>query len=310
MKLKIDEKNIFNAASEKLDGYYHEARKLSWKYHGKQLKIYYPGKLFPSVSITGTSCAQNCLFCNKHYLEHMIHIADPETMKTFALKLAAKGGKGMLISGGYDEDSAIPLEPFLDVLSDIKNNTDLQLNVHTGLINKKQALAIKNAGIDVVSFDLVTDDEVIKEILQNNKRGKDYIDSFNALLQAGLKVIPHICLGLHYGTIKGNLEALKIALKANPELIVFLGLIPTKGTPMEDSATINPEILGKMLIYARLNNPQCEQSLGCMRVRLKEYEVKAIQAGINRIAVPKNNSLNLAEKLGFEIKRVDSCCAL
>ena len=80
---------------------------------------------------------------------------------------------------------------------------------------------------------------------------------------------------------------------------------------MENSAIIEPEILAKAMIYTRKKNPSIEQSLGCMRVRLPEYEKIAINTGINRIAVPKTKSLEYAkEQFNIEIEKMFSCCAI
>lgn len=310
MNLQIKEEMILNASKEKLTNLNKKACDLSWKYFGKKLKAYYPSSYFPSISITGTRCAQNCLYCNKHYLRNMIEADNPNKLWVLAKNLAKKGGKGMLISGGYDETSKIPITPFLKIIKKIVEELNLKINIHSGLVDQAEAKRLFKAGVHAVSFDLITDDVVIQEILQNDKTSNDYLRSFNYLIQSGLNVIPHICLGLYYGKERGNLEALKIALEAKIKLIVFLGLIPTKGTPMENSKTVEPSTLNKMLLLTRFTAPHIEQSLGCMRLRIDDYEKIAIEAGINRIAVPKKKSLELARKYEIKIEKIDSCCAI
>jgi uncharacterized radical SAM superfamily protein len=131
------------------------------------------------------------------------------------------------------------------------------------------------------------------------------------MLSVGLEVVPHICLGLYFGTEKGNIYAINAALERNPKLIVFIGLIPTKNTPMENSMTIDPTTFLKLLVYTRLKEPKVEQSLGCMRVRLPIYENFAIKAGINRIAVPKRRTIIYAKQtFGLKIEKISSCCAI
>ncbi|MHA1211681.1 MAG: radical SAM protein [Candidatus Heimdallarchaeota archaeon] len=284
---------------------------LSWKYFEKQLIAYYPSTSFPSVSLTGTNCAQNCLYCNKHYLKHMHEANTPEKLKTFAYNLAAKGAKGILISGGYNEQATLPLEPFLETIKEIKAKTNLLINLHPGLVSEEEAQTIAKVGVDAISFDLVVDDNVIEQVLRNGFTGKDYLRSYSNLVTAGLRVVPHICLGLLYGKEDGNLAALEAAFNFNPKLIVFLGLIPTKNTPMESAKIIDPEFVARMLLYTRLEQPQIEQSLGCMRVRKIDYEHFALKAGINRIAVPKKRTLDFArKKYDLQIKELNSCCAM
>ncbi|MFW9924730.1 MAG: radical SAM protein [Candidatus Thorarchaeota archaeon] len=311
MKKKIKWETIFNAQEEELKDFYSDARNESWKFFGRKLKVYYPSDNFPTISLTGIECSQNCLYCNKQYLKNMIQISNPEELINFSEKLEAKGGKGILLSGGYDINSITPLKSFTSAIKQIKTKTNLKINAHTGLIGIEQAKELHESGIDVISFDLVINNQVIKEILQSSKTGKEYIDSFQAIQKAGLNIVPHICLGLYYGTLEGNLEAITQAIKLNPELIVFLGLIPTKGTKMENSPVLRPELLGKIILFTRFLNPKIETSLGCMRVRLPEYEKLAVDAGINRIAVPKKNTIEYAQKeYKLLIERNDSCCAL
>ena len=302
---------VLSASQNELDQLLEEGRSLSWNNFSRTLKVYYPSKNFPSISVTGASCTLNCLHCNKHYLKNMHQINSPSDLMSYAIKLEKKQGKGILLSGGYDEESKVPLEPYLEAVSRIKSETNLKINVHPGLVNSRQAKALADAGVDAVSFDLITDDEVISKVIKNDKRGKDYIESFKSLIKAGLHVVPHICLGLHFGDEKGNLDALKTALKYNIPLIVFLGLIPTKGTIMEKSKIINKDFLTKLILFTRLRKPDLEQSLGCMRVRQIDYEQAAILAGINRIAVPKKKSLDFAvSKLRLSVEQIETCCSI
>jgi len=302
---------ILNTSQNELDQLLEEGRSLSWKNFGQTLKVYYPSKKFPSISVTGASCALKCLHCNKHYLKNMHHIESPNDLVNFAIGLEKKQGKGILLSGGYDEESIVPLESYLEAISSIKSRTNLKINVHPGLVSFKQAKALADTGVDAISFDLITDDEVISRVIKNNKQGKDYIESFKSLIKAGLHVVPHICLGLHFGDEKGNLDAIEIALKYEIPLIVFLGLIPTKGTFMEKSKIINKDYLTRLILYTRLRKPHLEQSLGCMRVRQIDYEQAAILAGINRIAVPKKKSLDFAvNRLGLSVDQIETCCSI
>ncbi|MBD3191592.1 MAG: radical SAM protein [Candidatus Heimdallarchaeota archaeon] len=308
--MSVNAKQILTAPFSSLDETFQKAREMSWKYHGKKIVGYYPGESFPSVSITGKKCSQNCQYCDGYYLQHMYPATTPTVLEQFALKLARKGGQGLLISGGYTQEGIVPLEPFLPTIGTIKEKTDLTINAHVGLVNKDQAKKIAETGIDFVSYDLITDEQVISEILQSDKTGEDYLASYQALVDAKIDVIPHICLGLYYGTIKGNIEAIKAAIDYSPRLIVFLGLIPTKHSPMANSPTISPELVAKILLWTRFVSPEIEQSLGCMRVRTKQIEELAIKAGINRIAVPKKSTLSFALKTyQLSFQQMHACCA-
>ncbi|TFF84789.1 radical SAM protein [Candidatus Heimdallarchaeota archaeon] len=305
---KINE--LFTIPSEEVKPFINKAREMSWKEFGRKLKAYYPGRAFPSISITGEKCEQNCLYCNGHYLKGMKSIESPEALYDYALKLETKGGTGMLVSGGYTEEMKLPIEPFLEAIGKIKEETKLKINLHSGLVSKEEARALAEANIDIISYDLIADNKILEEILRNGKTTKEYIKSMENLLDVGLTVVPHICLGLYYGTNRGTKEAIDQALRYQPPLIVFLTLIPTKGTIMEETPPVGLDYLSRVLVYTRLKNPKTEQSLGCMRIRKKEYEKIALATGINRIAVPKSKTIEKArEKYQLKIIRNERCCA-
>jgi hypothetical protein len=305
---KINE--LFTMPREEVKPFITKAREMSWEEFGRKLKTYYPGRTFPSISITGKKCAQNCLYCNGHYLKGMKAIESPEALYDYALKLETKGGTGMLVSGGYTEEMKLPIEPFLETIVKIKEETNLKINLHSGLVNKGEARVLAEANIDIISYDLIVDNKILEEILRNGKTTNDYINSMENLLDAGLTVVPHICLGLYYGTKRGTKEAIDQALRYQPPLIVFLTLIPTKGTPMEETPPVDIDYLSRVLVYTRLKNPKTEQSIGCMRVRNKKYEKIALATGINRIAVPKSKTIEEAkEKYQLKIIRNERCCA-
>ena len=112
----------FESMNNNFEEKVNEAREKSWELFAKKLKVYYPSKTFPTISITGTSCDQNCLYCNKRYLEHMFPIKSPEKLLIFARNHERKGGKGFLISGGFNKESILPIDPYLEIIKEITIN--------------------------------------------------------------------------------------------------------------------------------------------------------------------------------------------
>ena len=187
------------------------------------------------------------------------------------------------------------------------------MNVHTGLISQNSAEKLSKTGIDIVSFDIVGDKETINKVYGINKTPQDYLNSLKILQESGIKYIaPHICVGLNYGNISGEIEALKLIKEIKPYLIVLLALVPTKNTPME-IIKIEPEKIGKIVAITRLMFPSTPISFGCMRpggISRATLDLLAFQAGISRIEIPTQSLVRYAIKNGYNIKKINSCCAL
>src|SRR5512138_3521678 len=73
--------------------------------------------LFPTVSVTGNSCALNCKHCGGKVLKTMHPAVSPKELLELGRKLVVEGAKGVLVSGGCQPDGSVPLEAFADVLS-------------------------------------------------------------------------------------------------------------------------------------------------------------------------------------------------
>ena len=172
----------------------------------KVLNCYYPGEKFPAISITGDECALNCKHCGQHYLKQMQSANTPEQLKTLCIELAQNGANGILISGGCDANGSVPLENFMDIIAAIKRETNLIVNVHTGLIADIQtAQRLANTGADVASVDIVGDTETIQEIYGLDKTPNDYRLTLSFLFEGSIpNIVPHICIGLNHGELKGE----------------------------------------------------------------------------------------------------------
>ena len=106
----------------------------------KRFYVFYPGKKFPSISITGIECSLECAHCNRHYLEGMKPAESPDKLRNLLLDLWKDGANGALISGGSDQNGGVPFKPFLQAIRDVKDQTDLIINLHTGLVSLGEAI--------------------------------------------------------------------------------------------------------------------------------------------------------------------------
>jgi uncharacterized radical SAM superfamily protein len=252
----------------------------------------------------------------------MLSAETPEKLKDICLKLSENGANGALLSGGCDEHGAVRFDNFVNVISDLKSETDLILNIHTGLITDPSLMEqLAKAGVDVASVDVVGDNDTIRQIYGLERSLKDYENGLRILIESGIScIVPHICIGQHFGELKGELKAIEILKNLHeeysefPNRIVFIVFIPTRDTDMEDVGAPSINDIGTVIENARAVFPEIPIILGCMRPKTtdedRNIEIAGIKAGVNGIVLPSKKTLEFAELQGYKLNKYETCCAI
>ena len=268
---------------------------------------------FPTISITGNGCALNCKHCGGKVLETMHPALTPHDLFELAKELKIKGAKGVLISGGCLPDGSVSLDPFAHVLGRLKRELQLTIFVHTGIINKKTATALKDAGVDAALIDVIGSDETIKQILNLKVTTTDYVSSLKALSEAKLNIVPHVIVGLNSGKLGGENEALQIIAKTTkPSALVIIAFMPIRGTEMAKVLPPKPIDIAKVIATARTMFPETPVMLGCMRPKGKvraQTDILAVKAGVDAIAFPSDPVIKYVEEQGYKVEFSSFCCA-
>ncbi len=268
-----------------------------------------PGEKYPSISITGTACSLMCTYCESRYLHSMTAAPSPDALYRFALRHAARGGVGILVSGGFTREGRLPLEPFLPVLSRIKEETNLILSVHPGLPARGTPAALRGAGIDIVDYEVPTSDAFIRKIKKLPGRSvEDYLEGFDRFVAEGPRFIaPHITVGLPGATLDDELVVAREVVRRRPYLVVVLVFIPTRGTGVSG---IQAPGLERVLMFLRSLRAMYRGliALGCMRpASMKEALDDAVvrEGLVDRIVNPRRS---LIKRYGLPV--VEACCSV
>lgn len=311
----------WEAAKERdLDELLSEARGITQKNLGATLECFIPGKMvymhdrgrYPTISITGSACALNCDHCQGHILESMIAATTPDELVATCQSLAAKENIGVLVSGGSLPDGSLPWEPFIDALATVKETTDLKITIHTGLIDENTASRLGDAGVDEFLIDVIGSEDTMLQVYHLPSTVKEMEWSLSALEATGSPVIPHIVVGLHYGDIRGEAVALDMVARHPPFALVIVVLRPLRRSPMGEVDPPDPEMVARFIALARLTLPQVPIALSCARPPgkyRKRLDALAVEAGINRIAMPSEEAITRAKELGMQIEFHHTCCS-
>jgi uncharacterized radical SAM superfamily protein len=267
---------------------------------------------FPTISVTGKGCALKCKHCGGLVLNTMYAAVTPEELFETCAELNERGAKGCLISGGCLPDGSVPLERFIPKMAEIKKRFGLTLFVHTGIIDFSTASALKKAGVDAALIDIIGLDKTIREIYNLHITVKDYADSLEALTAARIPFVPHVIVGLQYGRLEGEKQALEMISKSAPSALVIIAFMPIRKTEMENVKPPKPQDIARVLAVSRLMFPSIPLVLGCMRAKdafRSKTEIMAMKAGVDAIAFPTEEALKFAESQELKYSFSSYCCS-
>jgi uncharacterized radical SAM superfamily protein len=237
----------------------------------------------------------------------------PKRLEALINNFVSKGTEGILISGGSRLDGTVPLLKFIPILKKIKEKYDLSIVMHTGLITQDLASSLAEMRVDAVMIDIIGDDETIRKVYHLQKTTRDFERSLELLDMYNIPSVPHIVVGLNYGKIVGELNAVDMISKYKPEALVIVALMPLENTPMQDTVPPKPASIANIITYSRIKLPKTPIILGCARPKGAHKistDILAIKSGVNGIAFVSQEGADYAEKQGFKLEFNDHCCSL
>jgi uncharacterized radical SAM superfamily protein len=289
------------------------AREASYLRMNKRVNFYYSSHYFPALSLTGSECALRCKHCETRLLQNLTAAPSPEKLVCICGKIAAKGARGVLITGGCTLNGKVALGRFLDAIALVKKKTNLMVIAHTGILDFNEAEKLVAAKIDGAAVDVVGLPEITQAVYGIEITPKDYAGTLASLEKAGMPIIsPHVCVGLNFGNLSHELASLNLISGIKPTTVVITALMPLRGTPMERIHVKAFDVV-KVVALARLIFPDVPITLGCARSKGDDrtlIERLAIQAGVTSIAIPSDRTLEYAKTLGLKTESYAACCAV
>jgi uncharacterized radical SAM superfamily protein len=295
------------------------ARERSWDAFGKKITFYVPGMIrcdgftgkYQAVSVTGDACALQCEHCKGELLRSMIPATTPEALVDRCLRLAGEDNHGVLISGGCDENGRLPWDRFLRAIREIKEKTGLLISIHSGLVNDNTARRLKEAGVDQALIDVVGDDETYRRVCHVPFGVSEIVASLEGLKSAGLEIVPHVVCGLHFGELRGEAKALQIIAGFDVRQLVIVSVMKVRGRSEGGFVMPKAEAVAEVIAEARFIMPEVSISLGCARQRgNRRLERLAIDAGVNRMALPSEEAVEHGRSHGLEVSFQATCCSV
>ena len=269
---------------------------------------------FPAFSITAGACGLNCDHCQKKILEPMIPATNPAMLDEKVRRLIdTEGLSGFLLSGGSNKRNEIRYGRYLPVVEQLKRDyPDLKIAVHSALMDEREARNLEAAGVDTVMMDVIGAPDTIEQVYKLDRPVEDFEATLAALCSTSMEVTPHIVIGLHYGQILGEANALDIVSRYPVTALVLVVIMPfyaKAGTFVTPHTTDVGRIFGE----ARARLPQQQVLLGCARppgMHKRVTDSYAIMAGLDGIAFPADGAVSVAHTIGRPFEQAHSCCSI
>ena len=269
---------------------------------------------FPAFSITAGECGLNCDHCQKKILEPMIPATRPEMLDEKVRHLVATQGlTGFLLSGGSNRKNEIPYGRYMPVVEGLKRDfPNLKIAVHTALLDERRAKEMEAAGVDTVMMDVIGAQETIEQVYNLRRPVEDFEKTLAALASTSMEVTPHIVVGLHYGRILGEANALDMVSRYDVNALVLVVIMPFYAKP---GTFVTPETsdVGRIFLEARERLADQQVLLGCARppgMHKRVTDAYAIMAGLDGIAFPADGAVSVAHTIGRPFEQAHSCCSI
>ncbi|HNT35765.1 MAG TPA: hypothetical protein PKH07_12285, partial [bacterium] len=210
---------------------------------------------FVAVSLRGSECHLQCDHCRTRMLKALYQVKTPEQLETLTARLVSRGCKGLLVTGGCDSDGTIPLGAFAEQICEIKHRYGLRIATHTKMVTESFASAAVRADVDLVMCDLVGADAPLRSVYHLvDHSAEDVEKSLDISLKHGLKLAPHILIGIDYGKVESEYRALEMLKHRDFEVLALVVLTPLRHTPMAECSIDRDGVL-RFLEHAREQFP-------------------------------------------------------
>ncbi len=269
---------------------------------------------FPAFSITAAACGLNCDHCQKKILEPMIPATRPEILDEQVRHLVkTQGLNGFLLSGGSNKKNEIAYGRYMPVVERLKSDfPHLKIAVHSALLDEARAREMESAGVDTVMMDVIGAQQTINDVYKLDRPVDDFESTLAALCSTSMEVTPHIVIGLHYGQILGESNALDIVSRYDVTALVLVVIMPFYARPGTFETPDTSEV-GHIFLEARERLDDKQVLLGCARppgMHKRVTDAYAIMAGLDGIAFPADGAVSVAHTIGRPFEQAHSCCSI
>lgn len=256
---------------------------------------------FPTVSMqlstllnikTG-GCPEDCHYCPQAARYHTgvkaQKLLAPEFIKQKAILAKEAGATRFCMGAAWRSLKDRDVTALSNLISEVKS-LGLETCVTVGMLTEKQAVSLKEAGLDYYNHNIDTSPEYYKEVI-TTRTMDDRLQTLEHVRDAGMKV----CCGGIVGmgeTRQDRAAMLEVLanLSPHPESVPINQLVPIPGTPLAEVPAIDSFEFVRTIAVARIVMPSARIRLSAGRLTMSD-ELQAL------CFIAGANSMHYGEKL-------------
>jgi hypothetical protein len=168
------------------------------------------------------------------------------------------------------------------------------------------------AGVDTAMMDVIGADATIRDVYHLDRPVEDFEATLAALCATSMEISPHIVIGLHYGRILGEPNALDIVSRYALNALVLVVVMPFYAKPGLYAVPDTSDV-GRIFLEARRRLADRQVLLGCARppgLHKRATDAYAVMAGLDGIAFPADGAVAVASAIGRPFHQEHACCSI
>lgn len=239
------------------------------------------------LSIKTGGCPEDCGYCSQS-AKFDTGVAATKLMERDAIIDAAKaahaaGASRFCMGAAWRSPKERDMEKVVNIIADVKA-LGLEACATFGMVSEDQAHQLKAAGLDYYNHNLDTSPEYYNEII-TTRSYEDRLDTLAHVRNAGMKVCCGGIVGMGESrTDRASLLATLANLSEHPESVPINLLMKIDGTPLSDTAQLEPFEFIRTIAVARILMPKSYVRLSAGRSAMNdEQQALCFLAGANSI---------------------------
>ncbi len=239
------------------------------------------------LSVKTGACPEDCAYCSQSVRyetglerESLMEVA---AVRESAARAKAAGATRFCMGAAYRSPKAKDLKVIAAMIREVRA-LGMETCATLGMLTPEQARELKDAGLDYYNHNLDTSPEFYGEII-TTRTYQDRLDTLDAVRAANLKVCCGGILGLGESpSDRAGLLLTLANLPEHPESVPINQLVKIEGTPLADSAPLDPFEFVRAIAVARLLMPRSYVRLSAGRQGMSdELQALCFMAGANSI---------------------------